>query len=112
MLIDLLNQIIFFQNILKRMVILYFRVEDQGVTNNVSYDDNTTAENFILDYLGKNTNYVTLDKKIYTFMANAKCWNTEKFLKQPLKNLIRSNGIVKLTRKQNIHYSLYDSIKN
>lgn len=86
-------------------MVLDFRVEDQGVTVNVSYDENTTAENFMLDYLGKHTNYVSLDKKIYTFMANAKCWNSAKFLKKPLKDLIRSNGLVKLTRKQTIHYS-------
>ena len=49
------------------MVLIYFRVEDQGVTNNVSYEDSTTAENFMLDYLKNHTSYVTLDKKIYTF---------------------------------------------
>lgn len=84
---------------------LNFRVEDQGVPINVSYNENTTAEDFMKDYLTKHTNYVSLDKKIYTFMANAKCWNSEKFLKKPLKDLIRKNGIVKLTRKQTIHYS-------
>ena len=87
------------------MVLIYFRVEDQGVTNNVSYEDSTTAENFMLDYLKNHTSYVTLDKKIYTFMANAKCWNSAKFLQKPIKDLIRSNGIVKLTRKQSTHYS-------
>lgn len=86
-------------------MVLDFRVEDQGVTVNVSYDENMTAENFMLDYLAKHTNYVSLDKKFYTFMANAKCWNSPKFLKTALKDLIRSNGLVKLTRKQTIHYS-------
>ena len=87
-------------------MVLEFRVEDQGVPINVSYDENMTAEDFMLDFLKKHTNYVTLDKKIYTFTANAKCWNSKRFLKKPLKELVRSNGIVKLTRKQTIHYSV------
>lgn len=86
-------------------MVIDFRVEDQGVTINVSYDENMTAEAFMLDYLTKHTNYVSLDKRYYTFMASAKCWNSQKFLKKSLKDLIRDNGIVKLTRKQTIHYS-------
>jgi len=87
------------------MSVLYFRVEDGGNTINVSYDSSTTIRNFILDFLNKHTNYATLDNNVYTFKCNGKALNSNKYFDIKIKDLIRENGIVKLCRKQNIHYA-------
>ena len=46
-----------------------FRVNDEGNSNYVSYDENMTVEDFIKDYLGKLNLNVTLDPKVYTFKS-------------------------------------------
>lgn len=82
-----------------------FIVEDEGVANYVTYKNNITVEEFMKDYLTKHTNYVTLDTKVYTFKSNSKVLNSSKFLKKSLKDIIRANGRVILSRKQDTHYS-------
>lgn len=82
-----------------------FIVEDEGVPNYVTYKNNITVEEFMKDYLTKHTNYVTLDTKVYTFKSNSKVLNSSKFLKKLLKDIIRANGRVILSRKQDTHYS-------
>ena len=82
-----------------------FIVEDEGVPNYVTYENNITVEEFMKDYLSKHTNYVTLDTKVYTFKSNSKVLNSSKFLKKLLKDIIRANGRVILSRKQDTHYS-------
>jgi hypothetical protein len=82
-----------------------FIVEDEGVPNYVTYKNNITVEEFMKDYLSKHTNYVTLDTKVYTFKSNSKVLNSSKFLKKLLKDIIRANGRVILSRKQDTHYS-------
>ena len=82
-----------------------FIVEDEGVPNYVTYKNNITIEEFMKDYLSKHTNYVTLDTKVYTFKSNSKVLNSSKFLKKLLKDIIRANGRVILSRKQDTHYS-------
>ena len=84
---------------------LTFIVEDEGVPNYVTYKNNITIEEFMKDYLSKHTNYVTLDTKVYTFKSNSKVLNSSKFLKKLLKDIIRANGRVILSRKQDTHYS-------
>ena len=84
---------------------LTFIVEDEGVPNYVTYKNNITVEEFMKDYLSKHTNYVTLDTKVYTFKSNSKVLNSSKFLKKLLKDIIRANGRVILSRKQDTHYS-------
>ena len=84
---------------------LTFIVEDEGVSNYVTYKNNITIEEFMKDYLSKHTNYVTLDTKVYTFKSNSKVLNSSKFLKKLLKDIIRANGRVILSRKQDTHYS-------
>ena len=82
-----------------------FIVEDEGVPNYVTYKNNITVEEFMKDYLSKHTNYVTLDTKVYTFKSNSKVLNSSKFLNKLLKDIIRANGRVILSRKQDTHYS-------
>lgn len=82
-----------------------FIVEDEGVPNYVTYQNNIIVEEFMKDYLSKHTNYVTLDTKVYTFKSNSKVLNSSKFLKKLLKDIIRANGRVILSRKQDTHYS-------
>ena len=84
---------------------LTFIVEDEGVPNYVTYKNNITIEEFMKDYLSKHTNYVTIDTKVYTFKSNSKVLNSSKFLKKLLKDIIRANGRVILSRKQDTHYS-------
>ena len=86
-------------------MVINFCVDDGGNLNFLSYDENMIVENFIKDYLGKYTNYVSLDTKIYTFKSNAKILNSSKFLKKRLKDVITNGGNIKFFRKQDTHYS-------
>ena len=82
-----------------------FYVVDQGKIKLVSYDENTTVENFIKDYLNKKNKYVTLDTNVYTFKINGKVLNSEKFRHYQLKRLIRPKGKVMLESKHDVLYS-------
>ena len=86
-------------------MVINFRVYDGGKIENMSYDENMIVEDFIKDFLGKYTNYVTLDKKIYLFKINGKILNSKKFLRKPLKEITRDDGIIHFIRKQDTHYS-------
>lgn len=87
------------------MVNLNFRVEDAGVTNNQSFDEDTLVKDFISSFLSKNQSYNTTDPNIYTFKVGAKVLNTPRYMNTKLKDIIKNGGLVKLFRKQGIHYS-------
>jgi hypothetical protein len=87
------------------MTILHFNVQDTGVTKQVKYDDSCSAENFMKDYLKNNTNYVSIDVSKYTFKIGAKLLNSDKYKNEILKNLVREGGLVKVFRKEGVHYS-------
>ena len=86
-----------------------FIVEDEGNAIYISYDENMTIENFMKDYLKNHTNYVTLDPKVYLFKTNGKVLNVPRFLNKTLADLIRPNGRIILSRKQNITYSKHNN---
>ena len=85
---------------------LNFFVVDQGETKAVVYDSETIIENFIRDYLGKYTDYVTLDTQIYTFKINGKVLNSDKFKSRKLSDLVKPRGKIDLERKKDVKYSL------
>ena len=82
-----------------------FYVEENCQTIQVSYDENITCENFMLDYLKKHTNYVSLDSNVYTFKVGMKILNTPRFLKKPIKEILRANMKVTFIRKKGLSYS-------
>ena len=87
------------------MSIINFKVNDQGKVISVSYDASITIKDFILDYLAKHCNYVSLDPNVYIFKAGGKILNSQRYLDKQLKELIRTDSIVYFTRKQDMHYS-------
>lgn len=87
------------------MTILSFRVDDQGDTRNVSYDDGMLVKDFISAFLKSNNIYNTSNPNIYTFKVGSKVLNTPRYMNTKLKDIIKSGGLVKLFRKEGIHYS-------
>lgn len=87
------------------MSIINFKVDDQGKAISVSYDASITIKDFILDYLAKNSNYVSLDPKVHTFKVGGKILNSQRYLDKQLKDVIRTDSIVYFERKKDTHYS-------
>lgn len=82
-----------------------FTVVDQGKENDVEYNSSMTCKEFMLDYLRKFSDNVTLDKNRYTFKVGAKDLNHPNILERKLSDVIRPGSRVNLFRKQDIHYS-------
>jgi hypothetical protein len=93
------------------MVLLSFKVNDNGTIINVKYDSEMTVENFILNFTKNNTNYQSTDKNIYTFKCNSKFLNSPNFMKKQLKDLIRNEQVINFVRKKNMTYSNKKKIK-
>lgn len=87
------------------MVNISFRVSDEGNIHYVSYDENMVVESFMIDYLKKHANYVSVDPKYFTFKTLGKVLNLPRFKKKLLKDVIVADGIVNVFRKQDTHYS-------
>ena len=82
-----------------------FYVEENCQTIQVSYDENITCENFMLDYLKKHTNYASLDFNVCTFKAGMKILNTPRFLKKPIKEILSANMKVIFIKKLDMRSS-------
>jgi len=63
------------------------------------------VRDFLLDYLKKNTNDVSLDSNKYHFVVHAKVLNSPKFIDRKIGDCLRKGSIVNLLRKKDIHYS-------
>ena len=87
------------------MAVLSFRVDDSGNTTNVNYDENMLVKDFISAFLSSNNIYNTANASIYTFKVGAKVLNTPRYMDTKLTDIIKSGGLVKIFRKQGIHYS-------
>lgn len=87
------------------MAILSFRVDDSGDTKNVSYDENMLVKDFISAFLSSNNIYNTSNPNIYTFKVGSKVLNTERYMNSKLTDIIKNGGLVKMFRKEGIHYS-------
>lgn len=88
------------------MPIIHFSVEGaNGDITPVSYDSSMIIRDFLLDYLKKYTDYVSLDTKIYVFRVGIKILNSNKFINGKIGELIREGSIVTFQRKQDVHYS-------
>ena len=83
-----------------------FRVNDEGNSNYMAYDENMTVEDFIKDYLGKLNLNITLDQKVYTFKSQSKILNSPKYLKKRLCDVITNDGQIFFIKKQDTHYSM------
>ena len=77
------------------MSIINFKVDDQGKAISVSYDASITIKDFILDYLAKNSNYVSLDPNVYIFKVGGKILNSQRYLDKLLKDVIQTDSIEK-----------------
>jgi hypothetical protein len=87
------------------MAPLSFRVDDSGDTKNVSYDENMLVKDFISAFLSSNNIYNTSNANVYTFKVGSKVINSDRFMNKKLTDIIKSGGLVKIFRKQGIHYS-------
>lgn len=87
------------------MTVISFRVDDSGTTTNVSYDENMLVKDFISAFLNSNKIYNTANPNIYTFKVGAKVLNTPRYMNIKLTDIIKSGGLVKMFRKEGIHYS-------
>lgn len=87
------------------MTIINFKVNDNGRLINVSYDGEWTCEMFMRDFTKNNFSEETIDPNVYTFKANGKFLNGEKFKNQKLKYLIRDQQIVNFVSKKKMIYS-------
>ena len=87
------------------MSIINFKVYDNGVQNDVSYDASITIRDFILDYLAKNWDNVSLDTKVFVFKTGAKVLNSPRFLDVKLGDVIRKDSTVTVHRKMELSYS-------
>ena len=88
------------------MTVISFRVDDSGDTKNVSYDGDMLVKDFISAFLKSENAYNTANPNIYTFKVGAKVLNTERYLNVKITDIIKSGGLVKMFRKEGIHYSL------
>ena len=82
-----------------------FTVVDDGNENVVEYNSSMTCKEFMLDYLRKFTNNVTLDINVYNFHIRSKILNIPRFLEKKLSDVISSGAKVTLTRKKSCCYS-------
>ena len=89
------------------MSILNFKVDDIGGGKliSVSYDSSITVRDFLLDFLKKNTNFVSLDSNIYSFTDGPRLLNLPRFLDKKLGDLIRDGKTIKFIRKKDMQYS-------
>ena len=89
------------------MSIINFKVYDEykNIQNNVSYDASITIRDFILDYLAKNCDNVSLDTKVFVFKIGLKVLNSRLFLDVKLGDVIRKDSTVTVHRKKGIYYS-------
>ena len=87
------------------MSIINFKVYDEykNIQNNVSYDASITIRDFILDYLAKNWDNVSLDTNEFVFKIGAKVLNSR--LNVKLGDVIRKDSTVTVHRKKGIYYS-------
>ena len=87
------------------MSIINFKVYDEykNIQNNVSYDASITIRDFILDYLAKNWDNVSLDTNEFVFKIGAKVLNSR--LNVKLGDVIRKDSTVTVHRKMDLHYS-------
>lgn len=84
-----------------------FEIVDDGKTKSLKYDGGITIEDFIKDYLKKNTNLVSLSTSDYTFSFGSKVLNTKRFLNKKLNEIIQTGSSLTLVRKHDLHYSKY-----
>ena len=85
------------------MSIINFNVFDNYKNINVSYDASITIRDFILDYLAKNWDNVSLDTNEFVFKIGAKVLNLR--LNVKLGDVIRKDSTVTVHRKMDLHYS-------
>ena len=89
---------------------IVFEIEDDGKTKSLNYNENITVEDFIKDYLKENSMFVSTSTKDYSFMLGSKLLNAERFLNKQLKQVIQTGSSVTLIRKNDLHYSLINTI--
>lgn len=82
-----------------------FEIVDDGKTKPLTYKGDLTVEDFIKDYLQKNTNLVSLSTQDYTFTFSSKVLNTPRFLGKKLNEIIQTGSSLTLVRKHDLHYS-------
>ena len=87
------------------MAKIKFHVCDNGLTISVSYDENITVEEFMRDYVKKNTNFETLDTTVYVFKVGFKILNSPRFMHRQLKEMIQNDMTITFIRKKDLHYS-------
>lgn len=87
------------------MTDITFEIIDDGKTKSLTYNGEKTIEDFIRDYLTKNTNLVSLSTSDYTFSFGSKVLNTSRFLNKKIKDIIQNGASLTLVRKHDLHYS-------
>jgi hypothetical protein len=87
------------------MSTITFTVNDNDRDHIVEYNSSITCKEFILDYLKKFTDLVSLDTTVYTFKMGMKVLNSQKWLEKKLSDVIESGSTVRFIRKQGLHYS-------
>ena len=75
-----------------------FKVNNNGRIKCAKYSGDITCEEFIVDYLKKNGDYVTLDVNKYIFRKGGKILNSPRFKNMKLKELIMEYQTVSLWR--------------
>ena len=87
------------------MSIINFKVcgKYENKQNNVSYDASITIRDFILDYLAKNCDNVSLDTNKFVFKIGLKVLNSRLDVK--LGDVIPKDSTVTVYREKEIHYS-------
>ena len=87
------------------MPIINFYVDDGYQRKQVSYDSSIIVKDFILDYLKKYNNRVTLSTNELIFRIGSKILNTPRFLDKKLEDILSEGAKVHFLRKQVIHDS-------
>ena len=87
------------------MVLINFKVNDNGQIIRVSYDGSITSRDFILDFTSKYASISSTDTKLNVFIYRGKILNSPRFLDKKLQELIENDSTVKFVRKQVMHYS-------
>lgn len=82
-----------------------FEIVDDGKTKPLTYKGDLTVEDFVKDYLTKNTNFVSLSVQDYTFSFGSKVLNTPRFLGKKLNEILQTGCSLTLVRKHDLHYS-------
>lgn len=81
-----------------------FFVSDEGRSIFVEYSPDITCEEFMLDFTKKNTNFESIDPKIYMFRIGSKILNNPKFMHKKLGDLIRNESVVIFSGKKDLYY--------